>query len=1827
MIDIDLKIDCWKNKLLDLGKRNKLIRYHQTKKTSIAITSPDIGDIYKRLVTDKNRLIFKSNKPVQAVHNSLVLSTDRDFQEQDQTLVSIKDKGVSAIKDKGIDVVYTVFGFLNWFDVKSKNQQLVSPLILVPVHISSEFGSSTENFFMRKSSSEIMVNPTLALKLELDYGFVLPKFDSNSQTVTQYLKLLSKQLREYKWAISVADECAVGVFSFLKMNSYDDIELHRNQIKDNNIIKKLCYKLDDPYLLSDNSKLSLLKSKHSCEHNLAFFADKAQQDVVHSVIDGDNVVIIGGAGTGKSLTLSNIISSSLGNNKKILFVAEKTSAVDSLKHNLSSIGLDSYFLDLHNPKIEASEVVVALDKSLEYSLFSDINSLHKKNKKATSACLPSSHQINQTKTTLGDTVYDILCKLNTLSARTHQTLSLNFDGIDDITNEQLNQLVSFIEHLYEFIIKGKSYILKNVWASCSVYQNSKDYPTQLLNACENLYENLAGIFEVATLINNKANIFDTLTISQARVLLEIKDKCKNSKAFPSEWLLYTDFESIKKEINSFIQLQEQIMWANQNINMNSDYTIDDIDAVAMLDSLTSKCDNVRKLLNNKKYLSDEDIVHAAEDLIEKLKFANDILVKAYRYSEYTCAKFGVPRSVTTNDFFTEMQFIKEVIKNPSPTSRWFEGVQKVALNKLLESSRRIFNELRLGLAQIQKDFTENIFTIDYDDILKRFKSEYTGKLLLLNKSYRLDKQIIKACLKDSNTKLEDEYIITALTKVKDLMKTRDWIAKNQSALTEFFGKHYIGEQTNWDTISANIEIFNKIQSRFTNTVMPAKLKEVLIEGIDGDELKNNALLYQLEDTINVLSDELVDVDYTTKDMLGLSKSILYVVRILKSIKQNYDTIKAFHKPNAPYNEIILNLRSVDYAKQCYLKFDKLEYRMKSICCEMYNGVNTNFVDILSRMDFAEIFTQINTTYHFDDRFIRKVCNKENFINSIFDDKSQVDTLAECLSNHHSCRVKYSEFFNDTVELEQLTINQTIDILKVRLRDLPALQAWVTFLSLKEKSEKLQLDTLMQMILEDIFTSQKHCIDSFLYAFYTELSNRISAQNSQMTLFSSTTVANKLSYLQSVEQDYHDKLINNIHEIKQSLLNNSHHICQQPEVIKQISLLKQELAKTKKNLSTRELMRALPELVLGMTPCIITSPLSVSLFLQNPAYHFDLVVFDDASQLATEDVIGAIARGSQIVISGDPMQLPPTNYFTLSDDDSSSISNDVLAKEISTCGSVLDEYKDVLTTKFLRTHYRSNEQSLILFAKHHIYKDRLTTFPSSKINSVDSGVSFVYVADGIYDRGGTNTNHNEAVQVANLIYNSIKKHPTRSISVIVLSEAQQHEIESVLFAVKQSDPSILSFFQDDKSPAFSIKTLENIQGDERDVMIFCIGFGKDNLGILELNFGPLCKKDSDKRLNVAFTRAREQMYLVSSIKPDEIDINTTTSAGIVLLRDYMLHLSTTPQVQSNHTPHEDIKYDDILKSIGQYITNRYGYALHYNLGKSENESDNNIKIDIAVYDKQNPNQYILGIILDDCSDKIELAHFTTLQNSWQLLRMWSYHWVFDKEEEQNRLNSVLSFSTSQISLDNRLDTDPTIAITSDDQSDVTINCIDNELYAKLGFNYYKQTDLSGIINANDTQDQQIEKCALALIREEYPISFDALCKRIGVAIGEPKITIKLKGHVQEIISKKLSSLTYLSDQFYFLKSDEEIPVRIANTSTCAYTRSIQEISSAEICRAMIQYYNFIDKQELSISALYSEIAKLYGFIKVGANIKKALDQAFELFSLSEGIIISGDIIKK
>ncbi|MCQ2496820.1 MAG: DUF3320 domain-containing protein [Lachnospiraceae bacterium] len=695
------------------------------------------------------------------------------------------------------------------------------------------------------------------------------------------------------------------------------------------------------------------------------------------------------------------------------------------------------------------------------------------------------------------------------------------------------------------------------------------------------------------------------------------------------------------------------------------------------------------------------------------------------------------------------------------------------------------------------------------------------------------------------------------------------------------------------------------------------------------------------------------------------------------------------------------------------------------------------------------------------------------------------------------------------------------------------------------------------------------------------------------------------------------------------------------------ILQRAIKSNGRGTSIRKLFSQIPNLLPRLTPCMLMSPLSAAQYLDPGTELFDLVVFDEASQLPTAKAVGAIARGKEAIIVGDPNQMPPTSFFMSDSTDEDNLDTEDLE-------SILDDCLAIeLPQTHLLWHYRSRHESLIAFSNSEFYENRLYTFPS--VNDRESKVSFVAV-DGYFDRGKTRQNLAEAQAIVEEIKKRCYNEDINSLSigVVTFNISQSNLIDDLITDACREDPHLEDWLYNQDEPLF-IKNLENVQGDERDVILFSVGYGTDKEGKVYMNFGPLNRDGGWRRLNVAVSRARHEMVIFSSLTSEQINLAKTGSQGVAALKAFLEYAEKG--VLRNNINNANAKKPDSAGTVTAICKalNEKGYKTETNIGHSA------YRIDIGIIDPEDPSKYLLGILLDgpvyasaQTTRDRELAQISVLEGlGWNIARIWSIGWWDNQKRELDSiLKQLEEIKTAghKLTVKGANAVKPAAEPTAAKKTDATAKADSIEAPA-AGLpeeNTSEQAPVNNIINSKPASPQadngiqrvfraaklnpapvsadvlltadgkkEIKRRMEAVIEAEAPLNKEVLFKRILTSFGIQRANAKLQEQFAKVLDSLKLEITEQADtEFVWGKNASSTDIAFFRTSEAVSPdrRDVKDIPIQEIEQAVLYV---IDCQiGLTREDLIRESAKLFGFTRTGEAINNYMSAGIQLALIDE-----------
>lgn len=1045
----------------------------------------------------------------------------------------------------------------------------------------------------------------------------------------------------------------------------------------------------------------------------------------------------------------------------------------------------------------------------------------------------------------------------------------------------------------------------------------------------------------------------------------------------------------------------------------------------------------------------------------------------------------------------------------------------------------------------------------------------------------------------SNTDCSYQFV----SQLKENLKNTVYLCENLKSVGEIIKSNYFITLSNMKQAYAARKLFSILKE--SDFIVPKTLSRASIENVLHSVESMQKLSIEILKNKKEL-DELFDEDVYKLDgslfYKKLSKQFRnFFVRLFnRDYRRLIGEIKLCKKDGKRirYKDAVEAMSVLDNYQHRLQEFISLENGIREFVGAAYCGVNTDFATLLLELrELSDICSNNLDLSYFvgltPSEFLEKRADFTT-IESLFCEK--FDKYTEYEKN------LYNAFDVSDCDVRSIGLKELEEKYTGCLNSIDKLDSWCEFIKVLNQLDQLGIKSFVDYAINQKLASDTIPL-AYKKAFYRQWVDYI--------LHDSPT----LSRLSRIPHDEAVKIFAKKDELNfeinkariKAMLSAMRPNLDMVAQGSAISILLREGEKKRRQKSIRILLDEIGDLAQTLKPCFLMSPLSVSTFL-SPDMKFDVVVFDEASQIFPQDAIGTIYRGKQLIVVGDSKQMPPSNFFnsssTVSDDD-----DDV--EDITDFESILDICSTTFPQKRLKWHYRSRFEELIAFSNKNFYENELITFPSSSQQSIGNGIDYYHV-DGFFDRK-SKTNLVEAEKVVELVFNNIEKYPERSLGVVAFSMSQQNLIDKLISRRIQQDPTKEEYFKSDSAEPFFVKNLETVQGDERDTIIFSMAYGKDRTGRLLLNFGPINRAGGERRLNVAVTRAKYNVQVVSSMHYTDIDLARTQSVGARLLREYLDYAENGElALERAVSVYQFDQYDSEFEMEVCEFLRENGYSVDTQVGCSS------FRIDLALK-KPNSSNYLLAIECDGSTyhsskssrDRDRLRQEVLERMGWTFYRIWSTDWFRNKRNEQERLLNEVKrvIEKSDTCKEDNCDFDY-------DSFEEPVETVHFE------FPKYQKVDETKILV--DYRDNPIG-LVYSIVEVETPLSEEWLLKRIVFLFGREKVTNVVRDRFDDLMKGCSAYNIERKNGFLYLKGKEVPMLRVPDNTTAS--REVKYIALEELANGMME----ILRQNIKVEkvGLFRLLLQQLGFTRMGDAIVERLNKA--LFTINDRITIDGDFL--
>ena len=1561
-------------------------------------------------------------------HSDNAIQTMLFPDELETRLRSMRQKANSAIEETGANILYLSIGFLEWFDSKDSDQKRLAPLCMIPARLDrGKLNSATRTYEYRLkySGEDILTNISLREKLQNDFSIALPELEDGVDP-EEYIASVAQAVstREPNW--TVRRYATLGHLNFSKQLLYLDLDPanwpDNANIVNHPLVKQCLAGLSEEE--GDDSGVGSFGEEHPIDdveaihekYPLIDNADSSQHSALIDAVDGKNLVIEGPPGTGKSQTITNLIAAALANGKRVLFVAEKVAALEVVKRRLDQAGLGDFCLELHSHRSQKRRVLddiglrIKRGKQLrkpseieaDIAIFEEL-----KGKLRAHAAL-----INSKWKTTGRSIHQILSaatrfrnELSVDPATLHPT-QINGDSFTPIDRKRvIGQSRSFAT-VYQGIIKqlgSPDSLAEHPWfgvRKTSLQAYEQDKVVALLREWQRSLETVAAeLSKLADSVDAGVDNFPT-RFSAIRSLAEDissmpacdgsepiyslpKLRGQNTTIFANAIQTYkaiqSHFESLSKYLSKEI-LEEP---ANTKSLLN---------ASAWLESVASpetKIIGVREALQ---------IASGLDGGVKNLKEPLDQTNSALGLSGTNVLDLslnGIARLTRIAELVAMIQ--------PEHLRHRAECFDQDELDQIIP---RIATMHRSLLSE--RDELEAVF--DLDSIpdtarLKEMEIEFrqAGFFSFLSSDWRSSNKELK--LIRANKRIRKSLLKERLENLVEYAETKESFEHDKD-FRRYLPGHFSGLQTDVSRISALRAWYKAIREEYGVGFGSTVTIGDSIIGID-DSIAQ-ALRSLHKKGVRQESDRIVKGMNSLLAMFPGYAGLGDVSAILDAPSGDLQTLLSLLPVKlAPIEHAFLDEDiAVDAIIQVITRLKKLiaylqNWQATDICSRVFGGRVNMQVGFGATdgtvLEAVERVSTIASTIS-SDTFPKDIAEK------IYKEPSKATIDLIRLRNRMLKEALFqedqrSETFREGVDLDLNGWMKGSDDLPALIeRNVIAIEnpqwlgSWLDYLRAREQLTRLGWGSIASSIESGAIRPSQ--VDSaILLGAYDVVSREILKESPELSRFSGLSQVG----IQEQFQEYDEKL----RDLQRHLIAWKASRTSVPQGVSsgrvreytEMGLLNNELKKKTRHIPLRQLLRRSGNSISALKPCFMMGPMSVAQYLAPGQISFDLVVMDEASQVRPEDALGAVARGGQLVVVGDPKQLPPTSFFDkiLDEED---VEEDFTAGQQSE--SILDAARTTFPQRRLRWHYRSQHESLIAFSNHEFYNSDLVIFPSPTNESPEYGVQFTRVKRG---RFVNRVNRDEAALIARAVRKHMLTRPDESIGVVAMSAQQREQIERAIEQETKEDAQFRDMIDQDqsKNESLFVKNLENVQGDERDVIYISMTYGPVDVGgKVAQRFGPINSIHGWRRLNVLFTRSKKRMHVFSSMGSDDIVVSPTSSRGVKSLKsflDYAAHGHLTKtNIDTGRDPDSDfeIAVADALSNHGFECVPQVGVAGYF--------------LDIAVKDPGNDGRFLMAIECDGATyhsakstrDRDRLRQKILEGLGWRVRRIWSTDWFNNPE---------------------------------------------------------------------------------------------------------------------------------------------------------------------------------------------------------------------------------------
>jgi very-short-patch-repair endonuclease len=1556
-----------------------------------------------------------------ARHNDKEIQTLLFPDDLESVLRALSSRARLGIEETGTNMLFLAFGFLEWYESEDSNDVRQAPLLLVPVTLTRADADATTRTFryvVRHSGEEIVENVSLQERLRQDFALALPELTEEDTPELYFNKLKPLLLHDERWKIR--RQVTLTLLSFGKILMYKDLDSanwprqsgpsHHPRIREFfEGIQSEGIAIAEDYSLDTPAMAGIVPS-------VVEEADSSQHSALVDALSGRSMVIAGPPGTGKSQTITNLIAAALARGKNVLFVSEKLAALEVVRHRLDNAGLGHFCLELHSHKAQKRQLLDDVQERIQrFRRFRDPSTLDQKlrelelyKQRLTSYAALINNPFGRGEQTLWEVMWAAQRRRRALS---FEPSLIDKEYVPDLAKADPLELVDrrqkiqhFAEHLLN-VEPGGRVLQEHAWYGLSntaltflddqrlvaLLTDCRDNWSSLSFRCteinntvrENwLPTSLGGITDFASRLSQLPSTTEKINVN---ILTDLRGA--PFRSLLSEFIVSVQrYQAFKEEIERRVGGIPRVAKS---------------DTPDLRNAFTDWKDHAAKA----RYIADLELIATEHTQAQAL-----ISQAAPRLAELgQSLETSLPLSASSLRLLAAMVskmgecHLEDLhLRHPALITEEAKPVLEDAIEELkpiLDLRKELDAEVdlalvpdrfaikRFALATADTHWWSFVFA-EFRAARKAFRvMSKTGKNASRHELRGLYRRLVHLAEREGRfinsaryKEVAGPHLRGLETPFEPMLRLAKWNAANLSAASV---AGTIDHQLSGMFWAASRDVLASIKNREQEHTPTSSLFTVCCASAENSSTQLPAGFYS--------ADTLLE-EFATK----LNTSVLQLNAMSQLLA------KAGFPPQFPLSdgprvlELLLGMESarvlVDNARE-----------VQAALGEDFLGVDTDIQTISRTVEFVDRVNRSRVESGVKNWILNPAVADR--LETIHGWRQELERLVKsALSSWASfgsfAQVDQGAWLGQIVELVEVELGAVIKRADVALAQRPSLPAWLDYIRAKEAVVASGLRTLV-VLAEHHTLRSSDLLPAIDFIVANSIVHDAFGAHPELAQFSGLSheqIRTKFAQLDrhSIEL-YRGRAAYATDRRDVPVGNGSGPV----GTFSELSLLEHEITKQKRHIPVRQLVRRAGRALQALKPCFMMGPLSVAQYLAPGYMKFDLVIMDEASQLRPEDALGSVARGEQLVVVGDRMQLPPTSFFDRMGDEQMEEESERSEESLADAESILDVATVLYRpARLLRWHYRSRHGSLIAYSNKEFYKNKLVVFPSPVPKSAGLGVKLVRVKTGLYE---DRRNHPEAERVVEAAFQHMAKRPQESLGIVTLNSTQRELIEEMFEQRLKAEPLAQNYIAESQKGLmpFFIKNLENVQGDERDVIYISVTYGPNASGRTYQRFGPINGPTGHRRLNVLFTRARRRVVVFSSLASDEIQTTAGSSWGLRALKGYLRYAETGLLEQASFTGREPDS--DFEVAVAEALHNR-GYDVVAQVGVA------GYFIDLAVRHPKRRDSFILGVECDGQSyhsslsarDRDRLRQSILEDLGWQIHRIWSTDWFKNEQHEVDRV---------------------------------------------------------------------------------------------------------------------------------------------------------------------------------------------------------------------------------